>query len=113
MSLKTNGEEERCFCYIDDCIDAMLLCVENSKTKKNIPYNISSGYPVKIKSIAKQIIEISGKEIDLKLSKKVAGLKEQNILYEKINKELGWAPKVQMREGLERTYRDIERRIEK
>lgn len=111
VKIKTNGKERRCFCYIDDAVDAILLCIENSEEKKCVPYNISSGTSLSIEEVAQKIIEISGKDVKLKKSPRYAGLKEQIIPADNIKRDLGWESKTSIDEGLKKTYEDVRARI--
>ena len=58
IEINGNGEQTRCFLYIDDCIDAFFK-IFKSKTTKEI-FNVGENKEVKIKDLAKLIINLTG-----------------------------------------------------
>lgn len=96
------GEATRSFCYIDDCIDAIILLMESDYNK---PINIGTDRLVTINELADIIIKISGKDIkpvhDLTKPVGVMGRNADLSLCEQI---LGWRPKVDLEEGLKQVY---------
>ena len=46
----SRGEQLRDFCYIDDVVDAIFLCLENESSYGEI-YNVGSGKPIQIKTM--------------------------------------------------------------
>ena len=66
--IQGTGEETRSFCYISDVIDCMILSIEKMKDSHLIgPLNIGSEERIRIIDLARKIIEISGKDIDLEI----------------------------------------------
>jgi nucleoside-diphosphate-sugar epimerase len=104
-----DGKQTRSFCYIDDCIRGIEALMESDYAK---PVNIGSDRLVTIDELADIIIKISGKEItkvyDLK---EPQGVRGRNADLSLVTKILGWKPVVSLEEGLERTYRWIEKRV--
>jgi CDP-glucose 4,6-dehydratase len=101
----------RDFLYIDDAVDAYLALAEKDlpKTKRGRVINFGTGRPINIVELAKKIIEIS--EIPtVKLVKepppedRSSEIKEQYVSIAKANRELNWFPKIDLDEGLKRTY---------
>lgn len=103
VSLKTTGEETRCYCYIDDVVDAMLTMVENSEGSI-FTYNIGNSEEHTIREIAETIIEISEKPIKLKTCfYKKANLESQKVDCSLIEKDLGWKATTTLKDGLRKT----------
>lgn len=109
VNLLSTGEETRCYCHVSDVVQMMILSVENNLFG---PYNIGESTPIKIKDIAKTLIDISGKKIKLELSNNVAVLKEQNIDCSEIYQACDYIPEVSMKKGLTTVYKDVKERVE-
>lgn len=108
------GKETRSYCYIDDVLDAMLLAMEKLDDVQLLePLNIGSDELISIGDLAKTIIEISGKDISLDYDTSHKTVIWGQLLDCSKARELlvGWEPKISMREGLERVYPEIERRL--
>jgi len=106
-----DGKQTRSFCYIDDCIRATIMLMESDYDK---PLNIGSDRLVTIDELADIIIKISGKRIVKKYDIYAPqGVRGRNADLTLIRKILWWEPTVTLEEGLERTYKWIERMVEK
>lgn len=108
--INSSGQETRSYCYISDVVDAILLAIEKLDEHKLIgPLNIGSQEQIRIIDLAKMIIEISGKDIELVTSPSEAVVKGQLLDCSKARHWLdGWQPKVSLEEGLKRTFVYIE-----
>lgn len=104
-----DGAQSRSFCYIDDCLEGTYRLMESDFRE---PLNIGSDRLVTIDELADMIIKISGKRLTKKYNfsapQGVRGRNSDNTLCKKI---LGWEPKVSLEEGLEKTYKWIEREV--
>jgi len=104
-----DGKQTRSYCYIDDAIIGTLMVMESNYDK---PVNIGSDRLVTIDELADIIIKISGKNIiktyDLTAPQGVRGRNADLTL---VRKQIGWEPKVSLEEGLEKTYRWIEMKV--
>jgi len=107
-----DGLQNRDYIYVTDCVDALIKLERKISGGQVLTLNIGSGRPTSIKKIAEIIIKLSGKKIkpifDLK---KPVGYISRTARIKKAKNTLGWKPRVAMDEGLERTYRWIERKI--
>ena len=96
------GDQMRSFLYIDDCIDAVRLLMQSDFKE---PINIGSEEIITINGLAKMVIDISGKDIQIKNVQSnavgVNGRNSDNTLIESI---LKWKPKYSLRQGMEKTY---------
>jgi nucleoside-diphosphate-sugar epimerase len=105
-----DGQQTRSFLYINDCVDATLMLMESDYTK---PLNIGSDRLVTINKLAKIIIEISGKNIEVKYDlSKPQGVRGRNADLTLVKKILNWYPKISLEEGLKRTYKWAKSRYE-
>lgn len=104
-----DGKQTRSFLYIDDCLDAILKLMESDYTE---PINIGSEEIISINDLAKLIISISNKNINIVNINGPQGVRGRNSHNELIYKTLNWSPKVTLKSGLEKTYEWIKHRIE-
>ena len=98
-----NGEQSRAFVYVTDVVNALLLSMEKGINQG--PIQIGNDEKTTINEIADLTIEISGKNIGKKydLSKPTGDLGRAADCT-RAEKILGWKPKVNLDEGLRRTY---------
>ena len=97
-----SGKAYREFLYIDDAADAIIFLLNNYKGKDII--NLGTGNSIQIKellNLIKEIIEYSGEIIFD--TNKVEGVLKRELDISKLT-NLGWKPKVGLKEGLKRTY---------
>ena len=97
-----DGEATRSFLYIDDCIDAVRLLVDNGP--QATPLNIGSEEVVTVNQLAQMVIEVSGKQLDVNHVAGPQGVRGRNSDNTKVFIELGWKPKFSLRQGLEVLY---------
>lgn len=93
------------YIYVQDCIDAYLLLVENIEKTRGEVFNVGSGAVKKqaevVKEIA-QLFKLKPKYVDPK-PYVLKEIKSQYLSSEKIKKRLGWKSKVTFEEGVKRT----------
>ena len=104
-----DGTQTRSFMFIDDCvagIDRIMHCEELVAT----PINLGSSELVSINRLVELAEEIGGVKLrrryDPTAPRGVAGRNSDNTM---IRRVLGWEPDTPLRQGLEKTYRWIER----
>ncbi len=105
ISIYGNGEQTRCFCYVDDLINALIDFMNINKDIKG-PINIGNPNEIKIIDLAKKITQMTKskskfkfyplpdddpvrRKPDIKLAKNI----------------LGWKPKVGLEIGLSKTIK--------
>lgn len=104
IELRSDGFLYRDYIYISDVIDALLKIGE--KKRDNI-YNLGSDKSYTVKEVVQKLINISGHTDTTAIIYKDntnLELKYQHMDYSKIKTYLGWTPKVDIDEGLEKTY---------
>jgi len=97
------GKPKREFLYVDDLADACIYLMDNYSEEVHI--NIGTGEDIEIRELAlliKEIVRFKG-EIKNDLSKP-DGTPRKLLDVQKIN-QLGWSHKVDLKEGLLKTYR--------
>ena len=104
-----DGKQTRSYCYIDDAVEGTVMLMESDYDK---PVNVGSDRIVTINELADMIIKISGKTIKKKYDLKAPqGVRGRNADLTLVKKMIGWEPKVNLEEGLEKTYRWIEKKV--
>ena len=102
----------RDFLYVDDAVNAIIKCLENSNLNGKI-FNFGSGVPYKVKGIIELIKnKISlGKPIYGKIKLRKDEIK---ILYPNISeakKKLNWKPIVSIKDGINLTINNFKKDI--
>jgi len=97
------GSQGRAFVHVDDIVDALIAAREKGFGKGII--QIGPDICTSIREIAETIVEISGKNIDIQYdTSKPEGDPGRCADYSKAQRELGWQPRVKLRDGLTRLY---------
>ena len=77
------------------------------------PLNIGSDEVISINDFAHMIINISGKQVNIKnVDVQQVGVRGRNSDNTMIKEELGWCPTQPLRDGIEKTYKWIWSRYE-
>ncbi len=103
ITIYGDGQQTRSFCYVDDLLEGMVRLM-NSREDFIGPVNIGNPNEFTIKELAEMVIELTGtssKIIYEPLPADDPMQRQPNIDLAK--KELGWEPKIQLREGLTNT----------
>jgi GDP-L-fucose synthase len=112
------GKAKREFLYVDDLARASTHVMNLSKNKykkiisnRSSHINIGSGYDLSIKELAKIIMKIVNYKVIIKFdTSKPDGVKRKILDSKKINK-LGWRPKVDLINGLMKTYKSFKENL--
>lgn len=99
-----NGEQTRDFTYVDDVVDANLLCCTAPSQAAGKVFNIARGGRISVNELAKTIMKIIGKKPGVINTEPRPG----DILHSQADislaeRELGWKPKADFEEGLRKT----------
>jgi GDP-D-mannose 3',5'-epimerase len=104
-----DGLQTRSFCYVDDCVEGIIR-IMNSDYK--LPLNLGSEEMVTMNDMAKLVMEIGSKQLNIKHIPGPEGVRGRNSDNTLIRQVLGWAPGISLREGLTRVYPWIKAQIE-
>jgi len=105
-----DGKQTRSFLYIDECLDGVRRLMGSDFTG---PVNIGSEEMITINGLAEMIMDIAGKKLTIKHIKGPLGVRGRNSDNKLIYRTLGWKPICPLREGMEKTYRWIEKQVKK
>ena len=107
-----DGSQRRCFVYIDDAIDGIFALRSHVERKGSLTVNIGSTEEVTVQDLAKKVIALSGKEIQVRHdTTKPTGALNRKPDLGRARDVLGWAPKTPFDVGLPRTYEWAEGRL--
>jgi UDP-glucuronate decarboxylase len=118
LTLYGTGDQTRAFCYVDDLVEALvrLMNVEPSDGGEDVhlPVNLGNPGEFTIKQLAELIAELCGSEVKIKycpLPQDDPRQRRPDI--SRAERLLGWLPRVQLREGLEKTIAYFAQRVKK
>lgn len=101
-----DGLQLRDFNYVDDCVAALLLAGISDVANGKI-YNLGSAEVIGLKALAEMMIDLGyGGTFDLvpfPPERKIIDIGDYYSDFSLITCELGWQPKIRLREGLQRT----------
>ena len=96
-----DGGQSRDFVYVDDVIEAMLAAVG----RRGGPYNVGTGEPTTISELHDAAARIAGVDAEPSFDEARLGDVQRSVLdVSRIERELGWRPRVSLEDGLERTW---------
>jgi nucleoside-diphosphate-sugar epimerase len=98
-------DAKRDYVYISDLIDAFVLALEKNIPKGISIFNIGTGIGTSAAEIVKHISDLKKVKFNIKSNKELFRsdeMKDEYGSYEKVQRELGWKPKVTLNEGLKR-----------
>jgi nucleoside-diphosphate-sugar epimerase len=103
-----DGKQTRSFLYIDECIEGIRRIMQSNFTG---PVNIGSEEMISINTLAKKIIDISGKKLTIKNIPGLQGVRGRNSDNHLIRSKLNWEPVLPLDEGLKKTYNWISEQV--
>ena len=112
ITIYGDGTQSRSFCYVDDLIDGMVRLMESDDNFTG-PVNIGNPEEFTMLELAQEILNLT--KSDSKIS--FRPLPQDDPLQRKpvidlANRELGWRPKVELREGLSKTIKYFQEAID-
>jgi dTDP-glucose 4,6-dehydratase/UDP-glucose 4-epimerase len=101
-----NGSQVRDFNFVDDCNDALLLAGASDIANGKV-YNLGSREVTSLKDLAEMMVELghggSYELVPFPPEQKAIDIGDYYGDFSLISKELGWSPRIGLREGLGRT----------
>ena len=100
-----DGKQTRSFMYIDDCLNGTEKVFNSDK--RNV-YNVGSSEQVSINQMIDMIEDIADVKLDRNYQlDKPKGVRGRSSDNEKIKNDINWSPAIDLRSGLEITYKWI------
>lgn len=105
-----DGKQTRSFLIVEECVEGIRRLMKSDFTD---PVNIGSDEMIAINDFTKMVIDISGKNLDIKHIEGPLGVRGRNSDNALIKEKLNWAPKQPLRKGVEDTYKWISAQVKK
>ncbi len=103
-----DGKQTRSFLYIDECLEAIERLMKSDFLG---PVNIGSDEMVSINQLARIVMEIAKKPLQINNIPGPLGVRGRNSDNHLINQKLGWKPSRPLTEGLTATYNWIQLQV--
>jgi dTDP-glucose 4,6-dehydratase len=101
LTIYGDGSQTRSFCYVSDEVDGILRL---SRSDEHLPTNIGNPTEFTILECAKLVLEVTGSQSKIESEPLPQDdPKQRRPDITKAKTLLGWEPKIQLREGLERS----------
>lgn len=101
LTLTGDGMQTRSFCFVDDLVDGIFKMYES---KESGPFNLGNPGEFTVKEFAEKVVALSHSKSALKyIPAREDDPKQRKPNIEKAKSKLGWNPKINLDEGLERT----------
>ncbi len=101
-----DGLQLRDFNYVDDCVEALLLAGASDKANGKV-YNLGGSEVIGLKDLSKMMVNLGhGGSFELApfpSERKAIDIGDYYSDFSLITKELGWVPKIDLKDGLKRT----------
>jgi UDP-glucose 4-epimerase len=101
-----DGQQIRDFNYVDDVVLALLLAAYYEKANGQI-YNLGAPEAINLTELAYLMVEIAAQSryeiVPFPNDRKRIDIGDYHGNYDKIRRELGWAPQISLRDGLSQT----------
>ncbi len=109
-----NGKQRKSYLYVQDCIDAILMCVEKCEAKVNI-FNLGLDEYCEVNDSIGWICEELGVQPELRYAGGDRGWIGDNpfiFLDCSAMRKLGWEPKLSIKQGVIQTVRYLQQNLE-
>ncbi|OGT95796.1 MAG: NAD-dependent epimerase [Geobacteraceae bacterium GWC2_48_7] len=101
-----DGRQIRDFNYVDDVVEALLLCAVSEDANGEI-FNLGADDPINLKDTAELLVKVAGygryELVPFPDDRKAIDIGDYYADYRKIRAKLGWKPSVHLEDGLMRT----------
>ncbi|HKK07817.1 MAG TPA: UDP-glucuronic acid decarboxylase family protein [Gemmatimonadota bacterium] len=101
LSVYGDGSQSRSFCYVSDLVDGLYRLFLSDEIE---PTNLGNPGEFTIAELAREVLEVTGADVPVRhlpLPEDDPKVRRPDIA--KARRVLGWEPRIELREGLERT----------
>jgi UDP-glucuronate decarboxylase len=111
ITIYGDGSQTRSFCFVDDLVAAFVKSL-SVKSRLLGPINVGNPNEISMIDIARQIVDLTNSNSEICFKElPLDDPKQRKPDINQIEKELGWAPSINLEEGLKRTIDDFKKRI--
>ncbi len=103
-----DGDQTRSFLYIDECLEGSIRLMRSNWEG---PVNIGSEEMVSINDLARMIMKIANKNLEIDHIPGPLGVRGRNSDNKLILEKLGWSPSESLEDGLKKTYEWINNEV--
>ena len=103
-----DGKQTRSFLYIDECIEGTQRLTRSNWSG---PVNIGSNQMITINDLAKLVMQVAGKNLNINNIPGPTGVRGRNSDNRLIQEKLGWSPSIPLINGVEKTYNWIDSQV--
>jgi dTDP-glucose 4,6-dehydratase len=112
LTIYGDGSQTRSFCYVDDLVDGIVRIADSERTRGRV-VNLGNPAEYSIRTFAEIIARVAGVELrvehrPLPPDDPTRRCPDISLVHELV----GWAPKVELEEGLRRTIADFKSRLQ-
>jgi UDP-glucose 4-epimerase len=101
-----DGEQRRDFTYVDDAVRAFMLAATRDEALGQV-YNLGDDAHVSLRELGELLVELNGggsvELVPFPSDRKAIDIGDFYADFSKIRSDVGWEPRVSLRDGLERT----------
>ncbi len=102
LTIYGDGRQTRDYVFVDDVVDANVRAMER---RPQGGFNIGTAVETDVCELARRLIEVSGRKIDVRHAEARAGEQKRSVVDPTaFGDATGWRPTVAVAEGLARTY---------
>jgi UDP-glucose 4-epimerase len=102
------GSQMRDFNYVEDAVDAFLIAAQSDQALGNV-YNLGATPPISLGNLAELLVRLQGKgrvvQKEFPVDRKRIDIGDYYADHSAITRDLGWAPKTPLDEGLKATIK--------
>jgi len=106
--IRSDGKFMRDYLYVEDAAEAYICLAEqtNQEGMRGKAYNFGLGRPVSVLEVVNELCDIHGERIEPTILNQAKGeIRDQYLDCALADSELGWKPRHELRQGLEKAYR--------
>jgi nucleoside-diphosphate-sugar epimerase len=106
-----DGLQQRSFLWIEECLDGIIKLMDSDYV---YPINIGSDEMISINDLAKMVIGISGKKLNIiNIESNVTGVRGRNSDNSLIEETLKWKPTQSLKDGMVKLYDWVNKQVNK
>ena len=112
IPINGSGEQLRTFCWVEDVVDGLVRLMEAPPAETTRTANFGSSHEVTIRALAEKIIALTGSRSHIVHTEaRIDDIRRRTPDISATRRELDWAPRTPLIEGLRRTISYVEKEL--